>query len=121
MYQPDTDEPTDLEDLLGAERALVVGIGGGGDVVGAVPTARFLERHGVETLLGGIPWERPILDPTPGPYPLDRLEIISNPSASRSGLPPATPGRTTASNSPSLAWQHTTVNRLPCSTSLADR
>jgi hypothetical protein len=70
------DDGSTLEDLLGAERALVVGIGGGGDVVGAVPTARFLERHGVETVLGGIPWERSIVDPTPGPYPLDRLENL---------------------------------------------
>jgi hypothetical protein len=70
------DPDPDLEALLGAERALVVGIGGGGDVVGTVPTARFLERHGVETLLGGIPWERSVVDPTPGPYPLDRLEEL---------------------------------------------
>lgn len=69
-----------LEDALEADRALVYGVGGGGDVVGAIPTARFLERHGVETLLGGVPWERPVVDPTPGPYPLagiDEIERIS--------------------------------------------
>lgn len=65
-----------LDALLGADRALVVGIGGGGDVVGTVPTARFLERHGVEAVLGGVPWERSVVDPTPGPYPLDRLEHV---------------------------------------------
>lgn len=63
-----------LENMPPADRALVVGIGGGGDVVGAVATARFLEDRGVDTLLGGLPWERPVLDPTPGPFPLDRIE-----------------------------------------------
>lgn len=75
------DSPT-LEDALAAERALVYGIGGGGDIVGAVPTARFLERHGVETILGGIPWERPVVDPTPGPYPLDDLTDVERVSES---------------------------------------
>ena len=65
-----------LDAVLEADRALVYGVGGGGDVVGAVPTARFLERHGVETVLGGVPWERPVVDPTPGPYPLDRIENV---------------------------------------------
>lgn len=71
----DADGPT-LEEAFDAERALVFGIGGGGDVVGAVPTARFLERHDVETLLGGIPWERPVVDPTPGPYPLEHVDVV---------------------------------------------
>ncbi|MFB6371275.1 MAG: DUF1152 domain-containing protein [Haloarculaceae archaeon] len=67
-------DPPTLADLTAADSALVIGIGGGGDIVGAVPTARFLERHDVETWLGGLPWERPVVDPTPGPYPLDRIE-----------------------------------------------
>ena len=65
-----------LEDAFGFERALVYGIGGGGDVVGTVPTARLLEAHGVETILGGIPWERGVIDPTPGPYSLDDIEDV---------------------------------------------
>jgi hypothetical protein len=78
MRTPDEDGGTDptLEGALDADRALVYGIGGGGDVVGAIPTARLLEDHGVETILGGVPWERPVVDPTPGPYPLDRIEGI---------------------------------------------
>lgn len=77
----DEDGPT-LEDAVDADRAIVFGIGGGGDVVGAVPTARFLERHGVGTLLGGIPWERPVVDPTPGPYPLEHIEDVERVSES---------------------------------------
>lgn len=65
-----------LEGAFGADRALVYGIGGGGDVVGAIPTARLLEDHGVEVLLGGIPWERSIVDPTPGPYALEEIRNV---------------------------------------------
>lgn len=65
-----------LEDVFSCERALVYGIGGGGDVVGTVPTARLLEDHGVDTVIGGVPWERAVLDPTPGPYGLDEIEGI---------------------------------------------
>jgi hypothetical protein len=45
----------------------VLGIGGGGDVVGALATARMLEAHGASFVLGGIAWERLPIDPLPGP------------------------------------------------------
>lgn len=57
-----------LETLIRASsRALVIGVGGGGDVVGALATARFLEFCGIEFVLGGLSWERSIYDPIPGP------------------------------------------------------
>lgn len=65
-----------IEDALSHDRALVYGIGGGGDVVGAVPTARFLEAHGVETVVGGLTWERFEYDPEPGPRSFDELRSI---------------------------------------------
>lgn len=65
-----------LEAAFDADRALVYGIGGGGDVVSTVPTARLLERHGVEVLLGGIPWERVVRDPTPGPRQLSEITDV---------------------------------------------
>lgn len=65
-----------LESAFECDRALVYGIGGGGDVVGAIPTARLLEAHGVEVTLGGITWERQIVDPTPGPRSLDEIEGV---------------------------------------------
>jgi len=68
-----------LEEAFEYDRALVWGIGGSGDVVGAIPTARLLEAHGVEAVLGGVAWEPAPEDPIVGPRPfegvtgLDRL------------------------------------------------
>ena len=60
--------PSSLEDLIRASsRALVVGVGGGGDVVGALAAARFLEFCGLGFVLGGLSWERNVYDPIPGP------------------------------------------------------
>jgi len=64
------------EEVLDASRALVFGIGGGGDIVGTLPTVWFLEHHDVETIMGGLAWERTIVDPQPGPRSLDDLEGI---------------------------------------------
>src|ERR671928_827103 len=52
--------------LRTARKAVVLGVGGGGDVVGAIPTARFLELFGIEAVLGGLAWERFVYDPLPG-------------------------------------------------------
>jgi len=59
-----------------AKRALVFGIGGGGDVVGAVPTSRYLRTLGLETLVGGLTWERYVNDPEPGPRRIGEIENI---------------------------------------------
>src|SRR5690606_3041511 len=67
--------PLDLEQrLAAASRALVLGIGGGGDAVGALAVARRLEERGVEFVLGGIAWERFAVDPYPGPRPIAQIE-----------------------------------------------
>ena len=50
-----------------AGRALVIGIGGGGDVVGALAIALLCERLGTPAVLGGMTWERRPIDPEPGP------------------------------------------------------
>jgi hypothetical protein len=56
-----------FEDLLrNSAKALVLGVGGGGDIVGTLPTARFLELFGISSVLGGLSWERFIYDPQPG-------------------------------------------------------
>jgi len=57
-----------LENILkSANKALLIGIGGGGDIVGTIPTASLLEMFGVECVYGGLSWERSVLDPVPGP------------------------------------------------------
>jgi hypothetical protein len=45
----------------------VLGIGGGGDVVGALAARRHCEALGAEAVLGGVAWERMPIDPHPGP------------------------------------------------------
>ena len=66
-----------LEDLLrNAKHALVIGVGGGGDVVGALATARFLEFCGLRFTLGGLSWERNVYDPVPGPRKLSETTNV---------------------------------------------
>lgn len=66
-----------LESLFDHDRALVMGVGGCGDIVSTIPTARLLELHGVEVLLGGVAWERVVVDPNAGPRHFDEIENIS--------------------------------------------
>jgi hypothetical protein len=53
--------------LSSARRPLILGIGGGGDVVGALATAEVCRAHGAEPIVGGVTWERRPVDPNPGP------------------------------------------------------
>ena len=50
-----------------ATRALVLGIGGGGDIVGALATAHLCRRLDTRVVMGGVSWERLPIDPRPGP------------------------------------------------------
>jgi hypothetical protein len=61
--------------LRQSRRPLVIGMGGGGDVVGALATAE-MSRHydGAEPILGGLAWERRPIDPLPGPRSVDEIE-----------------------------------------------
>jgi hypothetical protein len=66
-----------LEELIrSSSRALVIGVGGGADVVGALATARFLEFCGLEFFLGGLSWERSVIDPLPGPRSLSEVQEV---------------------------------------------
>ncbi|MBV9683377.1 MAG: DUF1152 domain-containing protein [Solirubrobacterales bacterium] len=54
--------------LRRTRRPLVIGMGGGGDVVGALATAEATRLYdGAEPVLGGLTWERRPFDPVPGP------------------------------------------------------
>ena len=66
---------TDADALLaGSRRPLVIGIGGGGDVVGALATAEACRAGGAEPVVGGVTWERRPIDPDPGPRREDEIE-----------------------------------------------
>jgi hypothetical protein len=60
--------------LGSAERVLAVGIGGGGDVVGALAVAQLARELGTPAVVGGLTWERRPIDPGPGPRRIDELD-----------------------------------------------
>ena len=61
--------------MFGAARAVLsIGIGGGGDVVGALAVAELAREAGLAARVGGVTWERRVIDPIPGPR---RIEEIS--------------------------------------------
>jgi hypothetical protein len=61
--------------LRSARRPLVIGMGGGGDVVGALATAEFARLYdGADPVLGGVSWERRPIDPAPGPRTAEEIE-----------------------------------------------
>ena len=66
----------DADALFAASRRpLVLGIGGGGDVVGALATAEACRlHHGAEPVVGGVSWERRVIDPLPGPRSAAEIE-----------------------------------------------
>jgi hypothetical protein len=57
-----------------AESVLCLGIGGGGDVVGALAAAQLASAAGLQVRVGGLTWERRPIDPLPGPRRLDELD-----------------------------------------------
>ncbi len=62
---------TFLSGLFGdIKRAIVLAIGGGGDIVGASSIYNALKRDGIRAYLASIPWERYVIDPVPGPLSL---------------------------------------------------
>jgi hypothetical protein len=59
--------------VAAATRVLVLGIGGGGDVVGSIGVGRRCEALGTEFVLGGVAWERLPIDPVAGPRPAEQV------------------------------------------------
>ena len=66
----------DAESVLHAtRRPLVLGMGGGGDVVGALATAEHTRIYdGATPVVGGLAWERRPIDPEPGPRRVEEIE-----------------------------------------------
>ncbi len=57
-------------------RVLVIGIGGGGDIVSTLPVKAFLESRGSDVEIGSVVWERFHRDPFPGPRKLKTLNNV---------------------------------------------
>ena len=56
------------------KKALVLGVGGGGDILSTLPTYSYLRSLGLKSvLIGGVTWERIVVDPKPGPRSLDEI------------------------------------------------
>jgi hypothetical protein len=51
----------------------LIGMGGGGDVVGALGVSSLLDELGTDWTLGGVAWERSPIDPRPGPRSLEEI------------------------------------------------
>lgn len=62
-----------LAAIAAAERVLAVGIGGGGDVVGALAVAELAEELDTPVVVGGLSWERRPIDPLPGPRRMSEI------------------------------------------------
>jgi hypothetical protein len=62
-----------LAAIAAAERILAVGIGGGGDVAGALAIAELAGTLGTPAVVGGLTWERLPVDPLPGPRRLGEI------------------------------------------------
>ncbi len=63
-----------VDTALEAKRALIVGIGGGGDAISTLYVKNFLEKFGVSCICGGVIWERYIRDRKPGPRAIHEID-----------------------------------------------
>ncbi|AEA47491.1 DUF1152 domain-containing protein [Archaeoglobus veneficus] len=60
--------------VLEANRVMLIGIGGGGDVVSAFVIGEMLKEYGIDYICGGVVWERFRRDPKPGPRSIEEIE-----------------------------------------------
>jgi hypothetical protein len=64
------------EIIRNSKKALLIGIGGGGDIVGTIPTADLLQMFDIECIYGGLSWERFTYDPMPGPRTFEESKNV---------------------------------------------
>ncbi len=62
-----------LKILKDVKRALLIGIGGGGDIVSTLAVGDFFEIFDVECIYGGVIWERISRDKKPGPRSVEEI------------------------------------------------
>jgi|Deesub1362A_J573_1020465.scaffolds.fasta_scaffold00104_4 hypothetical protein len=65
-----------IRTLDGVKEVLLIGIGGGGDIVSTLPIGMMLKDLGIDSVYGGVVWERFRRDPKPGPRAVEELERI---------------------------------------------
>ncbi|MDP1846913.1 MAG: DUF1152 domain-containing protein [Solirubrobacteraceae bacterium] len=75
-----------LAAIAAAQRVLVVGIGGGGDVVGALVVAELAAAVGTPAVVGGLTWERRPIDPLAGPRRIDEISGAVEPLNAHAAL-----------------------------------
>jgi hypothetical protein len=81
-----------LAALAAARRVLAVGIGGGGDVVGALAIAELAHELGTQAVVGGLSWERRPVDPLPGPRRMSEISGVEQLNEHAGLANPATSG-----------------------------
>lgn len=59
--------------LRDVDRSLLIGIGGGGDIVSTLPIGLYFESLGIKCIYSGVVWERFRRDPKPGPRSVNEL------------------------------------------------
>ncbi len=62
--------------LKSVDKVLILGIGGGGDVVSTIYVKKLAERFDVDCVLGGVVWERIRRDRKPGPTSIEEIEGV---------------------------------------------
>ena len=75
-----------LAAIAAAQRVLAVGIGGGGDVVGALVVAELAAAIGTPAVIGGLTWERRPIDPLAGPRRIDEISGVVEPLNAHAAL-----------------------------------
>lgn len=78
--------------LGSAGRVLAVGIGGGGDVVGALVVAKLASLLDTPAVIGGLSWERRPIDPGAGPRGIDEIDGVRRIDAATALAGPETMG-----------------------------
>ncbi len=81
-----------LAAIAAAGRVLAVGIGGGGDVVGALAVAELAGQLGTPAVVGGLSWERRPIDPLAGPRRMDEITGVEQLNDHAGLANPATTG-----------------------------
>jgi hypothetical protein len=75
-----------LAAIAAAQRVLAVGIGGGGDVVGALVVAELAAALGTPAVVGGLTWERRPIDPLAGPRRIREISGVVEPLNAHAAL-----------------------------------